>query len=83
MRKEKGLSQEELETLADLHHTYVGALERGERNCSINSLSKVAKVLNLNVADLFRVTARDRPQEISEMKASMMKNIEDARQQHG
>jgi transcriptional regulator with XRE-family HTH domain len=76
LRKEKGLSQEELGDLADLHHTYIGAVERGERNCSIDSLSKIAKGLNVNVVDLFVTATRDKPQDINKIKAAIMKDIE-------
>lgn len=76
LRKEKGLSQEELGDLAELHHTYIGAVERGERNCSIDSLSKIAKGLNVNVADLFVTATRDKPQDINKTKAAIMKDIE-------
>jgi transcriptional regulator with XRE-family HTH domain len=76
LRKEKGLSQEELGDLADLHHTYIGAVERGERNCSIDSLSKIAKGLNVNVVDLFVTATRDKPQDINKIKASVIKDIE-------
>jgi XRE family transcriptional regulator, regulator of sulfur utilization len=76
LRKEKRLSQEELGDLAELHHTYIGAVERGERNCSIDSLSKIAKGLNMNVVDLFPTTTRDKPQDISKIKTSIIKDIE-------
>jgi transcriptional regulator with XRE-family HTH domain len=76
LRKEKGLSQEELGDLADLHHTYIGAVERGERNCSIDSLSKIAKGLSVNVVDLFVTATRNKPQDISKIKASIIKDIE-------
>jgi hypothetical protein len=62
--------------LAELHHIYIGAVERGERKCSIDSLSKIAKGLNVNVVDLFVTATRDKPQDISKIKASIMKDIE-------
>ena len=42
LRKEKGWSQEELGEKASLHHTYVGAVERGEKNASIETLGRIA-----------------------------------------
>jgi transcriptional regulator with XRE-family HTH domain len=74
LRKEKGLSQEELGDLADLHYTYIGAVERGERNCSIDSLSKIAKGLDANVVELF--ATRNQPQDLSKIKESIVKDIE-------
>lgn len=47
-----GLSQEELAECAGLHRTYVGAIERAERNISIASLEKIASGLGCSVTDL-------------------------------
>lgn len=44
-RKARGLSQEELADLAGLHRTYVGSVERGERNVSIDSMECLAAPL--------------------------------------
>jgi transcriptional regulator with XRE-family HTH domain len=49
-----GWSQEELSFHCRLHRTYVGAVERGERNISILSLKKIADALNIQIAALFR-----------------------------
>ena len=51
-RKEKDLSQEELAAIAGLHRTYVGAIERGERNVSIDNIERLAIALGLDVVDL-------------------------------
>ncbi|MDI3291860.1 helix-turn-helix transcriptional regulator [Polyangium sp. 15x6] len=53
-RKAKGLSQEALGELADLHPTYVGSVERGERNISVDNMDRLARALGLDVADLLR-----------------------------
>jgi len=53
LRKEQSLSQEKLGDKADLHYTHIGSIERGEKNWSIDTLIKVAKGLNIEVADLF------------------------------
>lgn len=53
-RKEKGLSQEELADIANLHATYIGQLERGEKNATLESIEKVAKALEISLEDLFR-----------------------------
>jgi transcriptional regulator with XRE-family HTH domain len=52
IREDKGLSQEKLATLADLHRTYVGQIERGEKNIGIKNLEKIAKALGVNIKDL-------------------------------
>jgi len=52
-RKHLGLSQEELAERADLHRTYVSDVERGARNLSLESITRMAYALNIPVADLF------------------------------
>jgi transcriptional regulator with XRE-family HTH domain len=47
-----GLSQEELASLVGLHRTYVGSVERGERNISIDNMERLASATGLDVADL-------------------------------
>ena len=51
-RSTLGLSQEELGERAGLHRTYIGALERGERNLSVRTLYKVAAALDCAPHDL-------------------------------
>lgn len=51
-RKEKGFSQEELGFLIRSARNYVGCIERGEKSPSINTLCKIAKVLDVKVKDL-------------------------------
>lgn len=52
-RKERGLSQEELAFRASLHSTYIGQLERGEKNATIESLVKICTALDITLAELF------------------------------
>jgi transcriptional regulator with XRE-family HTH domain len=53
-RKARGLSQEALGGLAGLHPTYVGSVERGERNVSIDNMERLANALGADVVDLLR-----------------------------
>jgi transcriptional regulator with XRE-family HTH domain len=46
------LSQEELADVCGLHRTYVGSVERGERNVTLSSLETIAKALGVSVVDL-------------------------------
>lgn len=52
-RTQRGWSQEELAERADLHTTYIGQLERGEKNATIESISKVAGALGVSLSKLF------------------------------
>lgn len=54
VRIEKGLSQEALADLAGLHRTYIGSVERGERNISIDNIERLAKALDCRVTDLLK-----------------------------
>lgn len=53
LRKNRGLSQEELAFKAGFHRTYIGMIERGERNISLSNLVKLAKGLETDIKDLF------------------------------
>ena len=52
LRKEIGWSQEELADACGLHRTYVGAVERGERNVSLLNIVEFARALRVKPADL-------------------------------
>lgn len=53
LRKEKGLSQEELSYKSDLHRTYIGMIERAEKNITLANIEKIAKGLNVELNELF------------------------------
>lgn len=55
-RKRAGISQEGLADLAGLHRTYVGGIERSERNVSIDNIEKLAVALNTDIVALFKIT---------------------------
>lgn len=54
LREARGLSQEALASSAKLHRTYVGSIERAERNVSIDNMEKLAVALGVPLADLVR-----------------------------
>ncbi len=51
-RKELNISQEELAEMCGLHRTYVGSVERGERNVTLSTLEAFSAVLGVSVAEL-------------------------------
>lgn len=53
IRKEKGLSQEELAHKADLHRTYIGMIERAEKNVTLLNIEKIANALEVEIKELF------------------------------
>ena len=52
-RRQKGWSQEVLAERAELHPTYIGQLERGEKNATLETVSKVAQALDISLGQLF------------------------------
>ena len=59
LRTAAGISQEELAELAELHRTYIGDVERGERNISLVNMIRVAEALGVNLGRLVREMEKD------------------------
>ena len=51
-RKKAGLTQERLAECADMHHNFIGEVERGNMECSLTSMVRIAKALGVRVKDL-------------------------------
>jgi transcriptional regulator with XRE-family HTH domain len=54
-RLARGISQEGLAELAGLHRTYVGSVERGERNIAVDNMEALANALGLDICELLRL----------------------------
>jgi transcriptional regulator with XRE-family HTH domain len=52
LRRERGISQEVLAEYSDLHRTYVGSVERGERNISIDNMERLAIALGVKLREM-------------------------------
>ncbi|WP_206060461.1 helix-turn-helix domain-containing protein [Nitrincola alkalilacustris] len=51
-RKSRGISQEELADICDLHRTYIGSIEREERNVTLSTLEVLAEALGVSIVEL-------------------------------
>lgn len=53
LREKKGISQEKLGEISDLHRTYIGMIERAEKNVTLKSIEKLAKALEMEISEIF------------------------------
>lgn len=53
LRKKRQMSQEALADKCNLHRTYIGAIERGEKSPTLNTVEKIAKGLNVEIYEFF------------------------------
>ena len=60
-RTEKNLSQEKLAELSGCHPTYIGQVERGEKNATLESIEKIASALNISLSTLFEKLGAEEP----------------------
>ena len=54
IRKQKGFSQEQLSFEADLHRTYIGMIERAEKNVTLLNIEKIARALEVEISEIFK-----------------------------
>lgn len=54
IRKERGITQEKLADMVEVHRTYIGFIEQGKRNPSVKNVYKITKALNINLSELFK-----------------------------
>ena len=54
LRKKRGFSQEDFAHECRFHRSYMGAVERGEKNITIQLLDRIAKTLKMSLAELFK-----------------------------
>lgn len=55
-RRLLNISQEELADRADLHRTYIGMIERAEKNITLVNIEKIANALKVSIEDLIRIS---------------------------
>ena len=54
LRISKNLSQEHLADLANVHRTYIGMVERAEKNITLVNIEKISNALNVNITELLK-----------------------------
>lgn len=54
LRKERGMTQEDLAFKVGVDRSYMGFLERGEKNATVKTLAKIASALKVSLSELFR-----------------------------
>lgn len=54
LRRDMSISQEELSYKADLHRTYIGMIERAEKNITLINIEKIARALEIEVSELLK-----------------------------
>jgi transcriptional regulator with XRE-family HTH domain len=54
LRRKKGFSQEAFAHECNFHRSYMGAVERGEKNITIQLIDRIAKALKISLAELFK-----------------------------
>lgn len=54
IRKKQGLSQEKLAEKAGVHRTYIGMIERAEKNITLSNIQKISRALKINIRDFFK-----------------------------
>lgn len=59
LRIERGLSQEDLGYETGLHRTYIGQIERAEKNITLRNIDRIARELGVDIQDLFDFTTLD------------------------
>jgi transcriptional regulator with XRE-family HTH domain len=60
LRRDEGFSQESFADHVGVHRTYMGAVERGEKNISLGSIERIAKALGMRAGDLLLEAEKER-----------------------
>jgi XRE family transcriptional regulator, regulator of sulfur utilization len=74
LRQAKRLTQEQLGERANLHNTYIGAIERAETNLSMDNIGKLARGLDIEPGELFRFSSQNVP--VGEQEKMLLEVLE-------
>lgn len=75
LRKAQGLTQEVLAERTGLHNTYIGAIERGERNPSLESCQRIATKLGLSLSELLVFPSERKPTTERELLITKIRSL--------
>ena len=67
-RSRRGWSQEKLAEMAGCHPTYIGQVERGEKNATMESIAKISSALGVSLSELFELIGGELPPEQNEAR---------------
>lgn len=65
LRQQRGYTQEEMAELAELHATYIGQVERGEKNLTLLSMEKLLNALNISFSEFFEYIEEERKESLT------------------
>lgn len=81
-RTGKGLSQEKLAEMSGCHPTYIGQVERGEKNATLESIDKIASAMNIPLSKLFEKMGEDSSDSIPLKCYEFISSKSEAEQKH-
>lgn len=81
IRKQKGMTQEKLAFEAGLHPTYIGQIERGEKNITITNLKIIVDCLGINLSELFYIYECQEKNSVIYMINDAINNMESKEQE--
>lgn len=81
-RTEKGLSQEKLAEMSGCHPTYIGQVERGEKNATLESIDKIASAMDIPLPKLFEKMGEDSSDSIPLKCYELVASKSKAEQEH-
>ena len=71
LRKARGMTQEGLAELAELHSSYIGGVERGERNMSLETVEKICRALDVQAYEVFHFELEDVYHDLVDKRATV------------
>lgn len=81
-RTEKGLSQEKLAEMSGCHPTYIGQVERGEKNATLESIEKITSAMGVPLSKLFEKMGEDNSDSIPMKCYELVASKSKAEQEH-